>query len=70
MTELEKAENALEAKYLDKFVQYLHNGDDVFGRVDRICIDNSRKPNLVIVCIDMKRYQADVDEFPSLITLL
>ena len=65
------AEEALEAKYVDKFVRYSPIGKtELYGRVDRIAIDSSKFPHTVIVIIDMQRFEADITTFNTLITLI
>lgn len=64
-------EAQLEARYLGKFVKYEPLGQvDLYGRVDRIAIDASQTPHTVIVMIDMKRFEADINIFNTLITLI
>lgn len=70
-TALMQAEEALEKRYLDKFVKYEHPGKpELYGRVDRIAIDNSKVPHKVIVMVDMQRFESDINIFNTLITLL
>ena len=65
------AEEALEAKYVDKFVKYEPEGQsELYGRVDRIAIDSSKIPHTVIVMIDMKRFEEDITTFNTHITLI
>lgn len=66
------AEDYLESQYLNKFVKYSPVGrDELYGKIDRITVDNTRTPHMVIFVMDNNlKYEEELDEFPNLITLL
>jgi hypothetical protein len=71
MTDNEKAELLLEGRFYDRFVKFTnHVGEELYGRVDRIAIDNSKTPHRAIVMIDMMRFEVDLERLEEHITLI
>lgn len=71
MTPFAKAEDALEKEYNGKFVKYTPvGGPELYGRVDRIALDNTKNPWTVILIVDGRRYETDYDSFNTQIEFL
>jgi len=71
MSPFAKAEKELEERYLDKFVHYTPIGKpEIYGRVDRIAVDNSKKQWVVIIFVDGKKYTEEIESFDTLIELI
>lgn len=67
-TQLEKQ---LMEKYYDKFVHYSPIGKpELYGRLERIVIDDVKNPPIVILIIDGQRFEEELDEYESLLKLI